>query len=304
MGNVLSTSADSEQASHLTESQRRRRSTWKGFVRSLSWKLLAEEKQQDQRDAGSGETDIEEDMDLRLTNRGVLLVGAISATSCAVLRLVLRDLLRKQAWYKPNHPGMFELCALGMIHAGVLAYYGIKKCFFPRTSWMDPRGCKRLISASLGYFMHDFLALRSMWADDPTMVVHHLAGLALLGSALHKPEVYPMVGPYAVIELSTIFLNGIAMLREVRMEDTPLNHACLGLFVVTFFVTRVVWMPYVTARFYDHERMKALGRARPGLLVLTVLNIYWFKAIIAKVQRALAKRAPAVAAMSAVSAVQ
>ena len=51
---------------------------------------------------------------------------------------------------------------------------------------------------------------------------------------------------------------------------------------------------------------RGCARLGPGLqselLVLTVLNIYWFKAIIAKVQRALAKRAPA-AAMSAVSAV-
>ena len=69
-----------------------------------------------------------------------------------------------------------------------------------------------------------------------------------------------------------------------------------------FFATRIVWMPYVTARFYNDDRMKALGRARPGRLGLPVLNIYWVKAIIAKVQRALAKRAPA-AAMSAVSAV-
>ena len=168
MGNVLSTSAGDRPGLQLTESQRRRRSTWTAFVRSLSWKLLVEEKQQEQHNAGPGASDSEEDTDLRLTNRGVLLVGAISATSCAVLRLVLRELLRKQAWYKPKHPGMFELCALGAIHAALLAYYGIKKSFFPRTSWADPRGCKRLVSASLGYFMHDFLALRSMWAPCPT----------------------------------------------------------------------------------------------------------------------------------------
>ena len=63
--------------------------------------------------------------------------------------------------------------------------YGIKKCLAPTHSWLDPRGCKRLCSVSLGYFVHDFLSLRSMWAEDPAMVIHHTMGILLILSLIH-----------------------------------------------------------------------------------------------------------------------
>ena len=71
---------------------------------------------------------------------------------------------------------------------------------------------------SLGYFVHDFLSLRSMWAEDPAMVIHHTMGILLIGGTLQKPKVYPVVAPFAVIELSTVFLNIMTMLRMAEQD--------------------------------------------------------------------------------------
>ncbi len=42
------------------------------------------------------------------------------------------------------------------------------------------RGCKRVLSSMLGYFIHDFIALRSTWQSDIPMVVHHVFGIVLV----------------------------------------------------------------------------------------------------------------------------
>ena len=283
MGSVLSRpSANGGGA--LSDKQRQRRSTFAAFVKALDGKLLT---------APAEESECETTPSIR----GVAYTALLTSFGVHLVRLFLRDVLRKQSWYAAvEHPGMFELCALGSVHAAALAAYGLKKCFAPRTTWLDPRGCKRLCAVSLGYFLHDFLSLRSMWSQDPAMIVHHSMGILLLGAVLRKPAVYPVVAPFAVIELSTVFLNMMTMMTMAGKKGGAMFNANLGCFVSTFFVTRILWMPFITAKFLNKEPLVQLGATRWGLVVLSCLNVYWFRGIIAKIARAMAAPIAAAAA--------
>ena len=117
------------------------------------------------------------------------------------------------------------------------------------------------------------------------MVIHHSMGILLLGGALQAPKVYPIVAPFAVIELSTVFLNIMTMLRMAKQEGSTMFRANLLAFVLTFFVTRVAWMPYITFKFIHKEPLLQLGTTRYSLAVLSFLNMYWFRGIIAKLKR-------------------
>lgn len=130
-----------------------------------------------------------------------------------------------------------------------------------------------------------------MWAEDPAMVIHHTMGILLIGGTLQKPKVYPVVAPFAVIELSTVFLNIMTMLRMAEQDLSVAFKANLLAFVLTFFATRIVWMPYITAKFIHKEPLLQLGATRYGLAVLSILNVYWFKGIVAKLLRHMAPAA-------------
>ena len=137
--------------------------------------------------------------------------------------------------------------------------------------------------------------LPSPFLPSQAMVIHHTMGILLLGGTLQKPKVYPVVAPFAVIELSTVFLNIMTMLRMAEQERSVMFKANLLTFVLTFFATRIVWMPYLTAKFIHKEPLLQLGATRYGLAVLSILNVYWFKGIVAKLMRHMA--APSAAAV-------
>jgi len=108
MGSVLSRpSANGGGA--LSDKQRQRRSTFAAFVKALDGKLLT---------APAEESECEATPSIR----GVAYTALLTSFGVHLVRLFLRDVLRKQSWYAAvEHPGMFELCALGSVHAAALA---------------------------------------------------------------------------------------------------------------------------------------------------------------------------------------
>ena len=103
MGSVLSKQDATVGA--LSTKQLKRRSAFTALVRSLDPRLLDDEP-----------------VESHPTLRGLITTVLLTTSGCHLVRLVLRDLLRKTDWYKKvQHPGMFELCALAAVHAAVLA---------------------------------------------------------------------------------------------------------------------------------------------------------------------------------------
>ena len=94
----------------------------------------------------------------------------------------------------------------------------------------------------------------------------------------------PVVG---VIELSTIFLSLMWLLKELGREKTGLYKAVLALFGSSFFATRIVGLNWMLYRMWGDKYFKRLGASRYMLAALSGLNAYWFVKIIRLARRQL-----------------
>lgn len=91
-----------------------------------------------------------------------------------------------------------------------------------------------------------------------------------------------------VTELSTPFLNAMWWLRKLDAEGSPAYRAAAAAFVVLFFVTRLIYLPYVTfATFYGAGKPMWDDSPQVMLLMgaLSALNLYWFRLIVAMLRK-------------------
>ena len=126
---------------------------------------------------------------------GVAVFALASAFGYYLLRLVSRDLLSGFKWYKAlakrdSGIRMFELYLLSIVNAGILTGYSVYKL---STNWRDTTGCKRLLASVMGYFIHDFIAVRSTWREDIPTVIHHVFGIALVAGLFGGFRVHLLV---------------------------------------------------------------------------------------------------------------
>ena len=96
---------------------------------------------------------------------------------------------------------MFELYMLSIVNAGILTGYSLYKL---STDWTDVMGCKRLLASVMGYFIHDFIAVRSTWREDIPTVIHHVFGIALVAGAFRVERAHKLVPRFAIIEVSLV----------------------------------------------------------------------------------------------------
>jgi len=87
----------------------------------------------------------------------------------------------------------------------------------------------------------------------------------------------PVVG---TIELSTVFLSMMWLIKETGHVNTRIHKATLGLFGLSFFTTRILNLNFQLYKIWNDSDFKKIGIARYMLLGLSVLNLYWFKKIL------------------------
>lgn len=222
----------------------------------------------------------------KITYKDIAKITSMSVIGCSLLKTGIRRILTKTNFYKSiKNSRMIELNIIAVLHSILLTGYGIKQTFFPNTFWYKTTGCGHIISISLGYFIHDTIACYSSWKKDPTMLLHHLSCIGLNSSVLYVPKIYPLCAPFAIAELSSIFLNIMYTLHSTNQKNTILSTLNLGAFVSTFFVTRIVWMPYILIRFFNKEPIIQVKCAQWLLSVLCSLNFWWFNGILKKVYK-------------------
>jgi len=110
-----------------------------------------------------------------------------SACGCYASRLALRDFIHEQRWFARLGGGKqlaVELYMLGALYGAAWSFFSMRKMASGR--WDDPSGVTRALSLSLGYHLHDLVALRSLIFADPLMLRHHLMQLALHASQLRS----------------------------------------------------------------------------------------------------------------------
>lgn len=229
--------------------------------------------------------------DLALTWRGVLGIAGTSAVSYYLLRLVLRDCLKGFAWYKllqkkSDRTKLFELYILGIVNAGIITGYSGYKLLTGSTS---TQGATRVLATALGYFLHDFIAMRREFKNDKGMLLHHVIGIVVSVAVMSAGRgVKQHIPPFGMMELSTIFLDSMWLLRETGNSKTRVYKACLVAFATAFFGTRIVVLPTRLWQVWDEKSFSKLGYARHLMLALVLLNLYWFKKIVGMARKQLA----------------
>ena len=228
---------------------------------------------------------------ITLSRRGIFAVGGITAVAYYLLRLALRDLLHRYPWYrllqkKADRTKLFELYFLSIINASIMGGHSLRKLAVGGT-----HGTTRMLSAALGYFVHDFYAMRYEFKNDKGMLLHHL--IAIYGAVLcvGRPDLHKYVAMWTATEISSVFLGIRWLLAETGQTSTKRYKLVLVLFGSSFFATRIwnVWRPGgVMQTLWDDEHVQKLPWWHPlrgGATALSCLNVFWFWKILNMARR-------------------
>lgn len=63
---------------------------------------------------------------------------------------------------------------------------------------------------------------RKDWVSHPADLWHHLMGISITSAAMAIPRIAPFIPMFVVVELSTIFLNLMWLLRTAGRADTAM----------------------------------------------------------------------------------
>ena len=221
------------------------------------------------------------DGQLTLSQRGVIVTALSSGTVYYFIRLILRDLLGRYPWYrllnaKADRSKMFELYFLSIINAGIMSGHSAYKLLCCEENCT--KGVTRMMATSIGYFLHDFVAMRYEFINDKGMLLHHVLCLAMCGTALQQDSgVKKLVPTVALTELSSVFLGLRWLLIELGLGKTKMYSVVLGLFDGTsFFATRIVGLQSYLFKVWNDTDLVALFPLRWLLATLAGLNVYWF----------------------------
>lgn len=225
---------------------------------------------------------------IALSGRGVMAVAGVTGTLYYVLRLAFRDLLGRLPWYrllqaKSDRTKMFELYLLSVVNAAVLAGFSAYKLAFCERG--DTRGVTRVLATSMGYFCHDFFALRHEILSDPPMLIHHLIACTLNYLALRLRQTHKYMPMVALTEMSTVFLSMRWLLKELGQGASKSHKIVLLLFGSSFFVTRIIGLNRELLQVWNDPEMKCIDPLRQVLACLSALNCFWFYKIIRMLQK-------------------
>lgn len=92
---------------------------------------------------------------------------------------------------------------------------------------------------------------------------------------------------FLVVEASTVWYNATLFLQKQGKGESQAYKVFTGLFVVTFFLLRVVWMPYATyvVMVHNTDAWHEMGLFKYALVPICscMLQYYWFSLISVKV---------------------
>jgi TLC domain len=144
---------------------------------------------------------------------------------------------------------------------------------------------------TLAYLSADFLvtAVPDALGGNYEYLLHHGMGLLIVILSLQAPLALVRWSPHLLLcEASTIFLSLGWALRKVGMESSPLTSFVNYIFVLIFFITRIVNLPIVFFHivFLHRDDAVSAGAAVCAMFLgLVVMQFYWFTKILHKVLR-------------------
>jgi hypothetical protein len=191
----------------------------------------------------------------------------------------------------------FKSYVASLVNASLLFGWSARAQFLTSSAKEDNDRGIAVARYFLGEMMYDSIVTFHLIRKRPSEFFHHVGGLVLLG-ALSQANVSGSQLKHALLcELSTVFMDVLWILRSMRGEQFKQTrlHSVLSVgFLLSFFATRVVWLPFVVnrARKSDKE-FQQLWRNRIFRLFLCgilALQDYWFIEIAKGSYKALMKR--------------
>lgn len=135
---------------------------------------------------------------------------------------------------------------------------------------------RALASFSFAFFLYDACASLPDWRSHPADLIHHTIGL-LLTAACVTMDVPARIGHHVTIsELSTPFLDAMWALRQRGAYSSRRYAVVSRCFASTFFLTRIVYLPWFTYVCIVVLRDSLIVKApliAPVLLALLGLNM-------------------------------
>lgn len=216
-------------------------------------------------------------------------------------RLLLRDFLFSTKWYRASKArAVVELNVLGFIHSALWVAFCAHKSL---TSGMqNPQYVNRALSLSIGYYVHDLWALRSVFSVDPLMLFHQLCAFGGISSVLLSKGVSWMVPSLMTIQIpalvlgvlrlfSSLGLKGDFMYRSLRLIWFGSVVATKGVIVPTF-----VWKYMIKTQKQEFYQ-PSLKMGKISAIFYVLINQYWLFAAAKDLPSFMLKRGPVSQAM-------
>lgn len=185
----------------------------------------------------------------------------------------------------PDADPRADLYALSVVNGVILGGYGLSSTLVRPSS---PNAVLQALSILTGYLMHDMYATRADWMQYPADSIHHVLGIGLAASDIYKGALLHYIPGLFSVELSSIPLSMMWLLRQAGKESSRAYTATMAAFVVSFFATRLLYMPRVIWKMRkDPVGWARLGRLRYVLYAIQALQVYWGAKIAALARRAL-----------------
>ena len=182
---------------------------------------------------------------------------------------------------------MFLRYILSTINAIQSGCWGLYKFTQGSARWDDPTGNSESVALINGFQLADLL-ITDDWRNDKSTLLHHAVGIFSISGLLLGNIGETFMCDAELMELSSIFLNIMWFYKVFGKTNTKSYKIISVVFLLLFFVTRVVMYPltlYRVREFRPDEWNKLNVAMKAILPMLWFLQLFWFRKIILIVKK-------------------
>ena len=177
-----------------------------------------------------------------------------------------------------DDPSRGDLYAVSLVHSLLVAGHSAVPGW---VAW------DRLLAWMAVYFLYDLAW--SVHRLEPSMVLHHLCAAGVSLAVRGRGAARPLLPALCAVEVSTVFLNVVFLLRHRGLGRSRAALVAQALFAASFVAVRILWLPRVLWReaFVAGGALAGLGAGfRAAAAALAAANFWWLRPIARQALRA------------------
>ena len=230
---------------------------------------------------------IHNDNQVNTVTNNIPLITILSDLTCSTIglyitkQIIINHIQYKKFYINSKYKKQIIINIVAIIHSLILTLYGFKKCFFPYNYWYNTLGSYSIMTFTCSYFIQDLINLEFKYSNI-SFIVHHILAILLVFTSIYTKEVHHLIAPFSLVELSSVFLNIGYVLQLLNKKNSFIYKLNYVVFMQTFFITRIIWMPFLIYKFIFYKNISEVKYAEWCITFLASLNIFWFKYIVQK----------------------